>query len=225
MQSAEAKLQQITELAAKSKGNVITLDDSTYEYYAINKPKSYNLVVYLTANHPKFKCGRCKQMDGELSLVATAYSKLMKSKKEAPDTFFVRIDYESSQKTFQKYQLNTVPLLYFLPAVSDPKFKDYEVGIRDRYQVPNDPDAESIASFFQDRTGIAVKIERSMIFSYIVMIVIFGILAALVQPVINNMPFWLRIIQAKPLWMLASAGVYTCAISGLIFDIIRSPQM
>ena len=204
---------------------MITLDDSTYAYYAISKPKSYNLVVYLTANHPKFKCGVCKQMDNELSLVASAYAKLMKSKKEAPDTFFVRLDYESAQKTFQNYQLNTVPLLYYIPAIGDAKAKDYEVGIRDRFQVPADPDAESIANFLKDRTGIAVKIERSMIFSYIVMVIVFGILAALVQPVINSLPFWLRIIQAKPLWMLASAGVYTCAISGLIFDIIRSPQM
>jgi len=39
------------------------------------------------------------------------------------------------------------------------------------------------------------------------------------------MPIWLKLIQAKPLWMLVSGGIYTCAISGLIFDIIRSPQM
>lgn len=164
-------------------------------------------------------------MDSELSLVASAYSKSIKSKKEEPNTFFVRLDYESSQKTFQSYQLNTVPLLYYLPAVGDSKAKDYEVSIRDRFQVPADPDAESIANFLNDRAGISVKIERSMIFSYIIMIVVFGIMAALVQPVINTLPFWLKIIQAKPLWMLASAGIYTCAISGLIFDIIRSPQM
>jgi len=183
------------------------------------------LVVYLTANHPKFKCAVCKQMDSELALVASAYAKSVQAKKEEPNTFFVRLDYESAKNVFTSYQLNTVPLLFYIPAAGDSKAKDYEVSIRDRFQVPADPDAESIASFLQDRSGISVKVERSKIFAYISMLIVFGILAALVQPIINSMPIWLKIVQAKPLWMLVSAGVYTCAISGLIFDIIRSPQM
>ena len=64
-----------------------------------------------------------------------------------------------------------------------------------------------------------------MLWSYVALIVVFGVLAALVQPVINSLPFWIRIIQMKNIWAIVSAGVYTCAISGLIFDIIRSPQM
>jgi predicted neutral ceramidase superfamily lipid hydrolase len=91
--------------------------------------------------------------------------------------------------------------------------------------VPSDPDAESLSSFLSDHTGISVKIVRSQILAYITMLVLFGIMAALVQPIINSLDFWLRIIRAKPLWMLVSAGVYTCAISGMIFDIIRSPPM
>lgn len=96
---------------------------------------------------------------------------------------------------------------------------------RDRYQVPADPDAESLANFLNDHTGISVKIVRSQILAYISLLIVFGIMAALVQPLINSMDFWLRIIQSKPLWMLVSAAVYTCAISGMIFDIIRSPPM
>jgi hypothetical protein len=78
---------------------------------------------------------------------------------------------------------------------------------------------------FLARTNVSVEIKRSMLWSYVALIVLFGILAALVQPVINSLPFWIRIIQMKNIWALVSAGVYTCAISGLIFDIIRSPQM
>ncbi len=223
-QNSETKLQQITELAAKSKGNVITLDDSTYAHYAISKPRSYNLIVFLTATHPKFKCGVCKQLDSELSLLATSYASQTKADKVEQNTFFLRLDYESSQKVFANYQLNTVPLVFYLGA-NDKTSKDYEVLIRDRFQVGADPDAEGLANFLSDHTGYSVKIKRSMIMSYIMLIITFGVLAALVQPVINTMPFWLKLLQAKPLWMLVSAGVYTCAISGLIFDIIRSPQM
>lgn len=228
-------MNQIRELASKSKGNVITLDDSTYSYYAISKPRPYTLIVYFTASHPKFRCTICKQLDSELSILAESYAKQMESKKEDKKIFFLRLDYESSQKVFQNYGVSSVPLLFHLSpqmlsnnnANSDKLGggTEYEINTRDKYQVPSDPDAESIASFLQDRTSISVKIERSMFWSYIYLIVIFAILIALVQPVINSLPFWLRIVQFKALWLTVSCGVYTCAISGLIFDIIRSPQM
>ena len=226
MQSAEAKLQQISELAAKSKGNVITLDDSTYSYYATSKPRPYSLVVLLTATHPKFRCGVCKQMDTELAVLAHSYSKSAKNDDDNK-VFFVRLDYESSSKIFQSYQVNSVPLVFYLgPQHSGEKAgAEFHVNPRDRYQVPPSPDAESLASFLSDRGNVSVKIERSMIGAYIALLVLFGIILALVQPVINSLPVLLRIIQWKPLWIAVSCGVYTCAISGMIYDIIRSPQM
>lgn len=112
--SPEEKLKQITDLAAKSKGNVITLDDSTYAYYATATPRPYNLVVFLTANHPKFKCGVCKQIDSELALLASSYVQQTKTAKETQNTFFLRLDYESSQKTFSSYSLNSVPMLFYI---------------------------------------------------------------------------------------------------------------
>jgi hypothetical protein len=228
LQTPENKIQQIIDLSSKSKGNIITLDDSTYSYYATSKPRPYSLIVFLTAAHPKFKCSICKQIDQEMSLVAQAYMKSCEEKKEEPTVFFIRLDYESAQKTFNHYGVNSVPLLFHIgPMVSTEKAADKSNSIpaRDKFQVPPSVDAESIATFLRDRTGVSVEIKRSMIGAYITLIVVFGILAALVRPVINSLEFWLSIIRRKGIWALASAGVYTCAISGLIFDIIRSPQM
>lgn len=194
----------------------------------MSKPRPYSLVVFLTAAHPKFKCSICKQIDQEMSLVAQAYMKACQDKKEDPNVFFVRLDYESAQKTFNSYGVNSVPLLFHIgPMVSTDKSteKFNTIQTRDKFQVPPSVDAESIANFLRDRTGVSVEIKRSMIGSYIMLIVVFGILAALVRPVINSLEFWLNIVRRKSIWALASAGVYTCAISGLIFDIIRSPQM
>lgn len=227
LQNAESKLLQIRELADKSKGNVITLDDATYSYYAISKPRTYSLIVFLTASHPKFKCSICKRIDSELMLLAESYSKLMENNKEQKNVFFLRLDYESSQKVFQSYAVTSVPMLFYLAPQSGSEKPEvaYQVSARDRYQVPPEVDAESLANFLQDRTNVSVKIQRSMVGSYVALLIVFGILAALVQPVINSMPFWLRILQWKPLWIAVSFGVYTCAISGLIFDIIRTPPM
>ncbi len=206
----------------------MTLDDSTYSYYATAKPRPYSLIVFLTAAHPKFKCSICKQIDQEMTLVAEAYNKACVEKKEDPNVFFVRMDYESAQKTFNSYGVTSVPLLFHIgPMVSTDRSaeKANTIQARDKFQVPSTVDAESIASFLRDRTGVSVEIKRSMIGSYVMLLVTFGVLAALVRPIINSLEFWLNIIRRKSIWALASAGVYTCAISGLIFDIIRSPQM
>jgi hypothetical protein len=208
---------------------VITLDDATYSYYAITKPRPYTLIVFLTAAHPKFKCGICKQIDSELTVLADSYAKLMIKRKDEKDIFFIRLDYETSQKVFNSYAVSSVPLIFHLsPLLSTDNLKpgsEYEILHRDKYTVPSDPDAESMALFLADRTNVTVDIERTMLFVYLALVIIFIVIAALVQPVINSLPFWLRLIQLKPLWIAVSFGVYTCAISGFIFDIIRSPQM
>jgi hypothetical protein len=202
------------------------LDDSTFNYYAISKPRPYSLIVFLTANHPKFKCSICKQIDNELTLLAESYERELKETSAEKNLFFLRLDYESSQKVFESYGLKSVPMLFHIsPNSQNEKGREYEVSPRDKYQVPQDPDAESIATFLRDRTGISIKIKRSMLYAYFVMIVFFAVIAASVQPVINSLPFWLSIVQSKLLWLIISGGIYTCAISGLIFDIIRSPQM
>jgi oligosaccharyltransferase complex subunit gamma len=224
-QSPDAKLAQITELAAKSKGNVITLDDATYSYYAVSKPRPYTLVVFLTAAHPKFKCSICKQIDNELTLLAESYAKAPHD--TSNPVFFLRLDYESSQSVFQKYGVTSVPLLFHMgPQMGAEKAgTEYDISARDRFQVPPDPDAESLATFLADRANVSITIERSKIGSYLILLAVFAILAALVQPMIHALPTILMILQWKPLWMAVSCGVYTCAISGLIYDIIRSPQM
>lgn len=153
----------------------------------------------------------------------------MSNRKEEKEIFFIRLDYETSQKVFQSYAVSSVPLLFHLsPQLTIDNIKpgsEYEILHRDKYTVPPDPDAESMATFLADRTNVTVVIERTRIFVYLTLIIVFVIMAALVQPVINSLPFWLRLIQLKPLWIAVSFGVYTCAISGFIFDIIRSPQM
>jgi oligosaccharyltransferase complex subunit gamma len=221
------RIQQISDLSAKSRGNMITLDDSTYQYYATAKPRPYSLIVFMTAAHPKFKCNVCKQIDQEMAMVAQAYNKAIDSNKESPNVFFVRLDYESAPKTFQSYGAQSVPMLFYIPpsVAADGEGKEFVINPRDKYQVPASPDAESIAGFLRDRTGISVEIKRSMIMSYVVLAIVFGIMIALVKPVIDSLPFLLGLIRNTRLWAVVSAGVYTCAISGLIFDIIRSPQM
>ena len=184
-------------------------------------------MVFLTAAHPKFKCGVCKHLDSELQFLAKSYAAESKKNKVEQKIFFVRLDYESAQKMFQNYEITSVPVIFHIDShsSSEKSGKEYSINHRDKFQIPQDPTAESMASFLSERTGVSVPLKRSMIMAYVVLVILFGIIALLVQPVINSLPFWLRIIQSKSIWLVVSAGLYTCAISGLIFDIIRAPPM
>ena len=224
------KLAQITELAAKATNNVITLDDDTYDYFAMNKPNPYSLIVFMTAAHPKFKCSVCKAHDTEFQLLASSYKATAQAEGKKQSLFFVRLDYEASQKTFQKYDTNSVPVIFHLGGVGSDSVaegsggKDYHILLRDRFQSGGDILAESMVPFLRARAGVSVTIKRSQLGMYVFILVLFAGVAACVRPVINSLDtFVLPLLRYTPAWAVVSLGVYTCAISGLIFDIIRNP--
>jgi hypothetical protein len=118
------------------------------------------------------------------------------------------------------------------------------IKARDRYTIPQASDAEALANFVRERTGARIEIKRSMIGAYFTLVALvrdenkhfcsyddfvsylqFVTMALAVQPIINNIGFWLGLIRQKGLWTFLSLSVYTCAISGLIFDIIRGPPL
>ena len=99
----------LVKLSARAKSNVINLDDSTYASFATeDKSRSYTLMVMLTASHPKFKCQVCKQVDINFMLLANAYDQKVKNENIKRDIFFIRIDYASSSKTFQNYEIHSM---------------------------------------------------------------------------------------------------------------------
>jgi hypothetical protein len=71
--------------------------------------------------------------------------------------------------------------------------------------------------------GVNIDIYRSPYGVIALMLVMLAVLALSARHLIELLPFFLRKIQNKYLWMVVSLGFYTCSISGLVFDIIRGP--
>ena len=175
--------------------------------------------------------------------MATAYKKKYDGNDDdKTEVFFLRADYEASQRVFGKYDITSVPLVFHIPPDFDGeddlieegdgegtekvKGNSYNIMHREKFQVPQTIDAESVADFLHDRTGMSVTIERSMIMAYIWLAIFFGVVLAAIPYIMNSLDsFWLPLMRSKKLWAIVSGGIYTCAISGLIFDIIRSPPM
>ena len=172
-------------------------------------------------------------LDKEYQVLASSYQRQLDLNGGHPeegeeDLFFVKLEYGSSQQTFASYQLKTVPLMIHIPpdyGSGDASTASHELSARNTYQIPKVPSAENIEGFVRERTAINIPIHRSMVGTYILLFFAFVCLIFVASIVVNHLEFWLKVIRVKMLWVVVSLGVYTCAISGLIFDIIRSPPM
>lgn len=171
---------------------------------------------------------RNREIDREFQLLADSYGNRKPSdhSEDETDVFFVRLDYESSHSVFQRYGVMSVPLIFHVPPYRGEKDgADFQIEPRDRFQLRTLADAEALASFVRDRTGVHIPIKRSMWMAYLTVAFMFGLMAMFVKPIIDNINFWLGLIRKKSLWIFVSYALYTCAISGMIYDIIRNPAM
>lgn len=224
----DKRYKDIYELALQSKSQIISLDDNTYEHYALQSPRSYSLIVFLTATHPKFKCHICNQLDKEYRTVSEAYNQYLKmNPTESRQLFFIRLDYENSKNIFNNYKINSVPLLFHISS-SGSKVSDnfiYDINPRDQFHAAKETDAESIANFIKDHSGIHIPIQRSMIWLYLTLVTIFGGIAFLIPPIINRLPLFLSILRHKPTWFMICILFYLMSTAGVVFDILRNPPM
>jgi hypothetical protein len=226
---AEGKFGALKMLASRSSSNVVELDDSTYAGFVTDeRSRPYKLMVLLTASHPKFKCAVCKDVEASFNNVASSYaSHLVSEGGGEPSIFFVKIDYASSSKTFKNYDVNSVPIIFYLGQQHGLEGSPYDIPTRNRFAAGNlaEGEAEGMASFLHQRSGVSFKVYKPMWMSYIYLLCFFAAALWIVRRVIQNLEWYIGLIQIKSIWMTISLGLYVCAISGLIFDIIRSPPM
>ena len=213
----------------KTQQNIITLNDQSYSSFVIDdNVRSYQTIVLLTASHPKFRCSICKQVEDNFKLTASSYASHIQKEGLEPDTFFIKIDYSDSSSTFNKYGISSVPMVFYIsPHHGMEDFADpYNIDDRDKYLASSStPDVDSMANFVMEKTKMSFTINKPMFFVYLNLALFITIIVMLIRPIINSIEFWISMIQIKGIWVTISIGVYVCAISGLIFDIIRSPPM
>lgn len=225
--SASDRLSHLQSLAAQAGGKIIELDNASYEYFVIDKPRDYSLIVFFTANDPRYKCVVCPDVDKDLNVVYENYLKSVAREGGSDmETFFVKLDFDRGSDTFIRYEMNSVPVLFHVnhkSGAGDGK-SPYSIPVKDRYPFPETTDVHAIAEWVKYKTGVNVKIEKSPLMAYVMTIVCFGGIALLVPRIINSLDtFWLPMAQNKNFWTFISGTIYCCSISGLIYDILRTP--
>jgi oligosaccharyltransferase complex subunit gamma len=222
--SASDRLNHLQSLARDNGGNVIALDNESYEYFVIDKPRDYSLLVFLTAADPAYKCAVCPDVENDVNIVYKSYLNALQRDNQVQDTFFVKLDFAIGADTFIEYELNTVPVLFYInkkDSIGEGKSL-YNIPKKERFAFPESTNADSIAEWVKFKTGVDVIIEKSAIVAYIMTIICFVGIAKLVPRIINSLDtFWLPIARSKTLWAVISIAMYLCGISGLIYDILR----
>ena len=83
--------------------------------------------------------------------------------------------------------------------------------------------AESVVRWLKARTRVEIRIERSKAALLAVLAVLLVVGAVFTKMAVENMDLLLPMIRNKKLWLWGSLAVYMISISGIIFDLIRSP--
>jgi len=218
------RLENLKALASQSSNGLIELDDTNFEYFTIDKPRDYSLFVFLTANNPRYKCTVCPETNDQVAAVAQEYNNAMTRSNSEKDTFFIKVDFEKGLDVFTKYQLQTVPIFFYVSkreGMSNGK-SVYDIPLREKYAFPESTSADTIAEWVTFKTGVTVTMPKSMFMVYLMTVLCFGGVAALVPSLINSLDtFWLPLVQSKTLWVCVCSLVYLCSVSGVMFDIIR----
>uniref|UniRef100_A0A7S2UY50 Magnesium transporter protein 1 n=1 Tax=Fibrocapsa japonica TaxID=94617 RepID=A0A7S2UY50_9STRA len=221
--TGDTKRAQLATMSRKSLDNTVSLDDTSFDFYVANKPRPYGTIVFFTARATKYKCSVCREMEAEYSVLASSYrAHVANAGARNPPTFFTVVDVDGARATFQNYAFQQVPQLLYIPPYSGQESK-YVVDKKRAFGFTSKPTAEDLATWLHTQTGDRVHIVRSTTRAVLTLVLLAVGAACLARPIIHRLPTIINLLRNKMLWLLVSLGMYTCSISGMIYDIIRNP--
>lgn len=235
-QTPEQKTLQLAALHKRSASHgVIHLTDELYPFYALDKPRTYNLIVLFTATDAKYNCVQCREVELEFDVCAENYWRMYPDLSSSAPLFFVRLDFANAPKTFMEYGLQSVPVVAHIPPSTGGRSGKINDGsgetegvskleTKDKFPLhAGHVDAESIAAWVNTRASVSIEIYKSPLPIVLSSLAFLLLLALLAKPLLSVLPTLLILAQNKYIWMAVSAVLYICSISGLVFDIIRNP--
>ena len=139
--------------------------------------------------------------------------------------FFVRVDYKDGQKTFAKHGFQQVPaIVYHGPwDVRVPNKYESSFEVADKMPIDGSPSAEDMSKFVARKSGFNIEILRSALPKMMFLLFIVSIVIIVGKALIVNLESLLVIRKYTNLWRYGCIAVYGMSISGVVYDIIRTP--
>lgn len=208
-------------------GPVLTLSESNFSRFIIDRPREYHAALLFTAEAKKYQCSICHSNRIYFNDVAKYYYQANDFNKTIISdriAFFV-VDVDSARSIFNDMNLESVPRYYIVPprTIDSPKLKisDFEANVRSG-------GADGSSVFIEEikrLTGVHIKITwdpKPFQACLIVLSVILGFVVSAAQVDLKEAIKWYR---NQHLWTVVSLLCFGVGVSGSIFCIIRSAPL
>lgn len=215
-QKAEDKRSQMMDWQRRSGQNfLIKLNEKDFMSY-VRGPKDYHVVVMFTAVNAERGCSICAEAGDEFKTLSNS----MRYTGAAGDfgkLFFVSVDYDEhgGADIFQQMKLTSAPAFYMFPSSGKVKKEDKFEVQKKGYQ------AETLATWIQDRTQIQIRVYRPPNYSNVGFILLITCSIAAIMYMkwsrVNNL-----LNRETISWVLITAVL--AFISGQMWNSIRGPQ-
>jgi hypothetical protein len=211
----------------KQYGPVISLTESNFSRFIIDRPREYYAALLFTAEAKKYQCTICHTNRIYFQDVAKYYSQEynFNSTKESQRIAFFTVDVDNARSIFNEMNLESVPRYYVVPprTIDSPKLKisDFEANVRSG---GNDGSAAFIEEI-KRLVGVQIKVTwdpKPFKAILIVLSIVLGYIVSAAQVDIKEAIKWYK---NRHLWTLFSLLCFGVGVSGSIFCIIRSAPL
>ena len=211
-------------------GPVLSLSESNFSRFIIDRPRDYYAALLFTAEAKKYQCSICHTNRIYYQDVAKYYyqdhSNDINSTIISNRIVFFVVDVDSARSIFNEMNLESVPRYYVVPprSIDSSKLKisDYEANVR------GNGGSDGSAAFIEEikrLTGIHIKVTwdpKPFQALLLVLAIVLGFIVSAAQSDLNEAIKWYK---NRHLWTLFSLLCFGIGVSGSIFCIIRSAPL
>lgn len=206
--SPEALGQDFFDLALRRP--VVKLNFERFRKFVSTKQRDYDVIVMMTALNPGRSCSICRAANEEYAVAAQSYR--LSPNFETKKLFFAMVDYDDGSDVFKSLSINSAPGFLFFGA-KDNSQKPTELNIQ-RMGF----DAEVIARWAAEKTGLSFKIIRPPNFSGPIIIAILSVVTGAVLYASRNS---LHMIFNRNFFAISSVVIVLFMTSGQMWNQIR----
>jgi len=190
---------------------IVPMNLDRWKNYVRSSPRNYSMIIMFTALSTGVNCPICKPAYDEFYILANSYRYGHMSDKAL---YFGVVEFEENQQIFQQMNLNTAPVIFHFPAKGREKRQD-QMEFQ-RFGI----DADAMAKFVAERTGIHIHVLRPPNYAApVVIMLLVMLIMGLLYMRRNNLEF----LYNRTFWGLVCVAIVLCFMSGQMWNHIRGP--
>ncbi|KAK5580628.1 hypothetical protein RB653_000650 [Dictyostelium firmibasis] len=214
--SEKKLLNDLYEKAKKAGGIVEFKSNLESKKFVTAQNRPYDLLALFTSSNPKYGCGGCVQLKGQIESFSNSYEPYLNSAKflEKP-IFIVILEVDYNMEVFQTVGLNTIPHLLFIPSGSK-QITQKGYAFTGFEQIS----AQSISDFIYGHSKIRIEPIKTFYEKHSAQILTIVVILASVRFLLTAY----RKRKNPMFWYFLTILLFSCVIMGIFYDFIHKPN-